>query len=135
MALGAVTGGEPRATGASPFRDRGLAAWREARYADALAEARAWIAAEVDPWIAAHGALSGVLIHARAFPGWENFAGFLGHVGFIRAHVPNIRRLAIASDSTFLTIAPQITKHFIHAEVRHFGYAECDAAEAWLAGP
>ena len=93
------------------------------------------VAAEVDPWIAAHGALSGVLIHARAFPGWENFAGFLGHVGFIRAHIPNVRRLAIASDSTFLTIAPQITKHFIHAEVRHFGYAECDAAEAWLAGP
>jgi tetratricopeptide (TPR) repeat protein len=33
-------------TGATPSRDRGLAAWREARYADALDHARAWIAAE-----------------------------------------------------------------------------------------
>jgi len=33
-------------TGAPSFRDRGLAAWREARYADALAEARGWIVAE-----------------------------------------------------------------------------------------
>ena len=93
------------------------------------------VAAEVDPWIAEHGKLSGVLIHAKAFPGWENFAGFLGHVGFIREHVPKIRRLAIASDSTFLSIAPQIAKHFVRAEVRHYGYAECGAAVAWLAGP
>ncbi len=46
-----------------------------------------------------------------------------------------VRRLAIASDSAFLTIAPQIAKVFVHAEVRHFGYAECDAAAEWLAGP
>lgn len=93
------------------------------------------VAAEVDPWIAEHGTLKGVLIHAKAFPGWENFAGFLGHVGFVREHAAKIRRLAIASDSAFLTIAPQIAKAFVRAEVRHFGYAECDAAAAWLAGP
>ena len=98
------------------------------------AEDFAAVAAEVDPWIAAHGELGGLLIHAKAFPGWESFAAFLGHVGFVRAHVSKIRRLAIASDSTFLSIAPQIAKHFVHAEVRHFGYAECDAAAAWLAG-
>jgi hypothetical protein len=93
------------------------------------------VAAEVDPWIAAHGDLRGVLIHAKAFPGWQDFAGFLGHLGFVRDHVHKIRRVAIASDSTFLTLAPQVAKHFVHAEVRHFGYAECDAAAEWLAGP
>lgn len=41
-----MTGDARRATGAAPFRERGLAAWREARYADALDDARAWIAAE-----------------------------------------------------------------------------------------
>ena len=35
-----MTGG----AGASPHRERGLAAWRESRHAEALAEARAWIA-------------------------------------------------------------------------------------------
>lgn len=92
------------------------------------------VAAEVDPWIAEHGALKGVLIHAKTFPGWENFAGFLSHVGFVREHASAIRRVAIASDSAFLTIAPQIAKAFVRADVRHFGYAECDAAAQWLAG-
>lgn len=92
------------------------------------------VAAEVDPWIAEHGSLNGVLIHARAFPGWENFTGFLGHVGFVRDHAAKIRRLAIASDSAFLAIAPQVAKLFLRAEVRLFGYAECDAAAQWLAG-
>ena len=91
------------------------------------------VAADVDPWIAQHGELRGVLVQAKAFPGWEDFAAFLGHVGFVRTHVGKIRRVAICSDSTFLTIAPQIAKLFVHAEVRHFGYAEVDAAAAWLA--
>ncbi|HVJ73511.1 MAG TPA: STAS/SEC14 domain-containing protein [Casimicrobiaceae bacterium] len=93
------------------------------------------VAAEVDPWIAEHGQLRGLLVHAKAFPGWEDFAGFLGHVGFARTHVQKVRRVAIATDSTFLTLAPQIAKLFVHAEVRHFGYADCDAAAAWLAAP
>jgi hypothetical protein len=93
------------------------------------------VAAEVDPWIADHGELRGVLVHAKAFPGWEDFAAFLGHVGFVRTHVRRIRRVALCSDSAFLTIAPQIAKLFVHAEVRHFGYAEVDAAAAWLAEP
>lgn len=93
------------------------------------------VAAEVDPWIAEHGELRGLLIHAKQFPGWQDFAAFLGHLGFVRTHVQKVRRLAIASDSAFLTIAPQIAKVFVHAEVRHFGYAECDAAAEWLAGP
>ena len=91
------------------------------------------VAAEVDPWIASHGELRGVLVHAKAFPGWEDFAAFLGHVGFVRTHVGKVRRVAICSDSAFLTIAPQIAKVFVHAEVRHFAYAEVDAAAAWLA--
>ena len=41
-----MTGDARRVTGATPLMERGLAAWREARYADALDDARAWIAAE-----------------------------------------------------------------------------------------
>ncbi len=42
------------------------------------------VAAEVDPWIAEHGELRGLLIHAKQFPGWQDFAAFLGHLGFVR---------------------------------------------------
>ncbi len=114
-------------------RDRGvltLAPSGPLRSADFAA-----VAAEVDPWIVEHGALEGVLIHARAFPGWENFAGFLGHVGFVRDHAAKVRRLAFASDSPLLAFAPQVARFFVRAEVRHFAWAECDAAAAWLAAP
>jgi len=93
------------------------------------------VASEVDPYIVEHGALRGVLIHARAFPGWESFAAFLGHLGFVRDHASKVRRLAFASDSALLTFAPQVARIFVRADVRHFAYAECDAAAAWLASP
>ena len=92
------------------------------------------VAAEVDPWIAVHGALSGVLIHARAFPGWENFAGLVSHLRFVRDHHRLIRRIAVVSDSTLLAFAPKLANHFVSAEVRAFDGAERAAALAWIEG-
>ncbi len=34
------------------------------------------LSASVDTYLADHASIRGVLIHAVAFPGWENFAGF-----------------------------------------------------------
>lgn len=93
------------------------------------------VASEIDAYANDHGVLRGVLIHARAFPGWESFAAFLGHLGFVRDHASKVRRLAFVSDSALLGFAPQVARFFVRADVRHFAYAECDAAAAWLASP
>jgi hypothetical protein len=75
------------------------------------------------------------VLHARAFPGWENIDGLLHHIRFVRDHHRKVRRVALAVDSTLADLAPRVAEHFVRAELRHFGYDELDDAVAWAAGP
>ena len=88
--------------------------------------------AAVDAYLADHARLHGVLIHAGAFPGWENFAGFAAHIRFVRSHEEKIERIAVVTDSPFAKVAEALGKHFIAAEIRRFAFADYDAALAWL---
>ena len=90
------------------------------------------LARDLDPWLEKHGPLTGLKIQAEAFPGWDNFAGMLSHFRFVRGHHKQIRRVAIVSDSTVLTIAPKIADHFVAAEIRHFPADQNEQALAWL---
>lgn len=89
---------------------------------------------EVDAYLEDEGELNGVLICAESFPGWSDFAALLSHLRFVRDHQRRIRRVAVVSDSAFLTILPRVAEHFVQAEVRHFDYGDRDAAVAWLRG-
>ena len=90
------------------------------------------LAQDVDPYIENNGMLNGLLIHAPSFPGWSDFAAFLSHIRFVKSHQQYIKRIAAVSDSRVLSVLPDIAKHFISAEVRHFDYADKDSALAWL---
>lgn len=90
------------------------------------------IAQEVDPYIEANGKLHGLMIDAESFPGWKNFAALLAHFRFVKDHHRKIERIAAVSNSTFLTIAPQIASHFVQAEVRHFAPSQREDALTWL---
>ncbi len=92
----------------------------------------ATIAREVDPIIAQRGKLAGLLIHAKAFPGWVNLEAALAHMRFIESHHQKIQRLAVVSDNRWLTELPRIASHLVHPEVRHFPEAKYDAAVDWL---
>jgi hypothetical protein len=90
------------------------------------------LAALVAPFIEANGVLKGLMIVADRFPGWNSFAALIGHLRFVRDHHKRVRRVAMVSDGVALTVVPQLAKHFVKAEVRHFPFAERDAAKAWL---
>lgn len=92
------------------------------------------VANEVDPYILGHGKLNGVLIDAETFPGWSNFSALLAHLRFVKDHHRKVEKVAAVSDSQVLSILPHVAKHFVKAEVRHFDYADRDAALAWLRG-
>lgn len=92
----------------------------------------AQLAAIVDPYVEAHGRLHGLMIDAPSFPGWEDFAGFVAHFRFVRDHHQKVRRIAILTDSTLLTLAPKLAAHFVQAEIREFPPAQRDAALQWL---
>ena len=90
------------------------------------------IAQEIDPFIAAKGKLTGVMIYAKSFPGWKNFEALLSHLKFVGEHQRHIGRVAAVTDSEFLTIMPSIAAHFVSAEVEHFAFDEKERALAWL---
>lgn len=90
------------------------------------------IGQEVDPFIAAKGKLTGLMIYAKSFPGWKNFEALLSHLKFVGEHQRLIERVAAVTDSEFLTIMPSIVTHFVHAEVKHFGLDDKERALAWL---
>ncbi|MFE3327057.1 STAS/SEC14 domain-containing protein [Streptomyces sp. NPDC059176] len=89
----------------------------------------------VDGWLESHPELAGVVLHARGFPGWENMAGMLRHVRFVRDHHRKVSRVGLAADSMLADWVPHLANHFVQAEVRRFGYDELDDAIAWAAGP
>jgi hypothetical protein len=72
------------------------------------------------------------MIEAAAFPGWEGFAGLTAHLRLVRDHHRVLRRVAVVSDSAVLSHLPQLARHFVAAEVRHFPGAERPEALNWL---
>jgi hypothetical protein len=90
------------------------------------------LAREVDPYIEAQGKLNGLLISAKLFPGWKDFAALVSHLRFVKNHHQRIRKVAAVTDSGFLSIMPRIATHFVDAEVKHFEYRDKDRALDWL---
>jgi len=90
------------------------------------------LAGAVDEYLESHDFLNGLLIHTKAFPGWEDFEGFIGHIKFVRDHHRKIRKVAFASDSKMASLAPRLATHFVSAEVKSFDYGSYDEALAWL---
>jgi hypothetical protein len=92
------------------------------------------VAREVDPYVESNGTLHGLLLDAAAFPGWKDFAALIAHFKFVRDHHRKIEKVAVVSDSSFLSVAPKFASHFVKADVRHFAQAQRDEALAWLRG-
>ena len=90
------------------------------------------VARTVDPYILEKGKLSGLLIDAPSFPGWDSFAALIEHMKFVREHQRKIDRVAAVSDSTLLKAAPAIAQHFVQAKIRSFESKDRDRALAWL---
>lgn len=93
------------------------------------------LAGKANLWIEEHGSLKGILIDAPEFPGWKDFAGLQSHIRFVRDHHKHIERLAVASDSSFLSALPVVARHFVKAEIRRFEAGDTEAALNWLASP
>jgi hypothetical protein len=93
------------------------------------------LALTADTWIEAHGELQGLVIHAGAFPGWENLASLVRHMRFVRDHHRKIKRIALAVDSKLAGLVPHIAEHFVKAEIKTFGFDALSDAIAWAEGP
>ena len=90
------------------------------------------LASIVDPYIEKHGRLRGIMVDAESFPGWDSFAALASHLRFVRDHHRLIGKIAAVSDGAVFSVAPQLAKHFVKAEVRHFSANERPSALTWL---
>jgi hypothetical protein len=90
------------------------------------------LATAVDHYLSNHDKLEGVLIHAKTFPGWEDFDGFTAHLRFVREHRKKVARIAVVTDSHLAGILESLAKHFVAAEVKHFPYTGKATALEWL---
>ena len=88
--------------------------------------------AKIDPYIEQQGQLNGLLIETKTFPGWDSFAALVSHLRFVRDHHREIKRVALATDSSIGALAETIGKQFVSAEVGTFGFDENDQAKRWL---
>jgi hypothetical protein len=92
----------------------------------------ALLSSEVDPYIEKRGKLNGLIIQIETFPGWEDFAGLISHLKFVREHHKNIEKVAAVSDGKIVSIMPRIVDHFINAKVKYFPYESLDEAILWV---
>jgi hypothetical protein len=90
------------------------------------------LASHVDAYLEQNGMLHGVLIQAKSFPGWKDFAALVAHLKFVKHHHRKIEKLAVVADGGFATVMPHLASHFIQAEVKHFDHEQEDAAWTWL---
>ena len=100
------------------------------------------VAAAVDPWIEAHGALRGVVVRAVNFPGWQDVGGLMSHLRFVRDHRPpsscrpswvrrfrcekvrpaRIRRIRLGCDMSPPVVQPNMDGTKMEAHVRDGGW-------------
>ncbi|HEX4447270.1 MAG TPA: STAS/SEC14 domain-containing protein [Polyangiaceae bacterium] len=92
------------------------------------------IAQAIDPWRESRGRLRGLVIQTREFSGWENVAGFIHHVQFVRDHHHAVRRVALATDIAVPQVEPGLVNCLIRAELRLFERHELRRAVGWAAG-
>lgn len=87
---------------------------------------------EIDSYINDKGQMNGLIIHTKAFPGWESFEAFTHHMKFVKDHHQKVKRVAVVTDSKFMSLAPNIAYHFVSAEIKHFDYTGMDEAKEWI---
>ncbi len=98
------------------------------------AEDFAVIARDADGYIESHGALNGLMICAKKFPGYKNAQGLWSHLRFVREHHRKIKKVAFVSDSRFYEIASRVVSRCVQPQVKHFGYKHEDSAMNWIGG-
>ena len=78
--------------------------------------------------------IRGLVIHSRTFPGWATFSALRDHLKFVRTHHRQLKRVAVASDSSILRGAIRAAGSVLSPDVEVFGFDEIDTAGAWAGG-
>ena len=90
------------------------------------------LAKTVDAHIDKAGDLTGVIIEAPTFPGWESLGAMAAHFRFVRDHHKHIKRIGLVTDSPVGRVAERLASHFVSAEIKQFPAEGLEAAKQWV---
>ena len=91
------------------------------------------LAGEVDPYIAEHGKLQGLMIVAERFPGWRNFAGFRSQCEFVKQSLRQDQKDRSRHRQQVVDrFSRECMSDLLGRKVRYFGHADRETALAWL---
>lgn len=79
-----------------------------------------------------HDRLRGILIHSRAFPGWQSVGALFAHLKFVNAVHDRISKVALVTNSPMGTFADHVLDPLMLAKIRKFNDDERDQAMSWL---
>ena len=86
----------------------------------------------IDPYIGKFGALNGLIINVKSFPGWDSFGTLIKHLKFIKDHHKNMSRVAFVTDSPIGGFAEHVASHFVNAVIKHFSFDQLEDAQKWI---
>ena len=89
-------------------------------------------AKQVDTLIAEFGKVTGIVIHAKSFPGWDSIAALVEHLKFLHEFHTKMSRVALATESVAAHIAEVFATHFVAAEIKIFSYDDFEKARQWV---
>lgn len=92
------------------------------------------LAQTVDPYIEKQGQLSGIIVDAPKFPGWDSLGAMAAHIRFVREHHKKVRKIAVVTDTALGNLAEKFASHFVAAEIKRFPAGQTKAAEGWILG-
>jgi len=90
------------------------------------------LANTADPYIEEVGGLTGLIIEARTFPGWESLGAMAAHFRFVKDHHKHIKKIGLVTDSALGNVAEHLSSHFVSAKIKHFPAGELEAARQWV---
>ena len=93
------------------------------------------LAQTVDPYVEKQGQLTGVIVDAPKFPGWDSLGAMAAHIRFVRDHHKKVQKIAVVTDAALGNFAEKFASHFVAATIKRFHTGEVQAAEQWIKGP
>ena len=89
------------------------------------------LAPMIDAAIAEHGEIR-LMIDASGFRGWDSFAAFERHAGFVRARQRKVEWLAVLTGHDWQEWLVDTMRMFLHPEARAFAKGQEADALRWL---
>ncbi len=89
------------------------------------------LAPPIDAAIAEHGQIR-LMIDASGFRGWDSFAAFERHAGFVRSHQRKVERLAVVTGHDWQEWLVDTMRMVLHPDARAFARGSEAEALQWL---